>query len=109
VISPDYSGWQERNQVFEQICASSGGSGANLTGAGEATRVSITNVTVSFFPMLGVRPIIGRLFLPQEGRLGREHVALLSEALWRNQFGSDSHVLGRTIQLDGTAYTVVSA
>jgi predicted permease len=107
VISPDFAGWQEHNQVFEEIGASSGGGGANLTGDGQAARVSIGNATVSFFPMLGVRPIIGRLFVPQEGTLGREHVALLSEALWRNQFGSDSRVLGRTIQLDGEAYTVV--
>ena len=107
VISPDFTAWQEHNRVFEEIGASSGGVGANLTGVGQAARVSITNVTVSFFPMLGVRPILGRLFAPQEGRLGREHVALLSETLWRNQFGADSRVLGRTIQLDGAGYTVV--
>ena len=107
VISPDFAGWQEHNQVFEQIGASGGSSGANLTGTGDAVRVSITNVTISFFPMLGVQPILGRLFLPEEGRAGREHVALLSEMLWRNQFSGDSHVLGKTIQLDGTAYTVV--
>ncbi|HEV2379099.1 MAG TPA: ABC transporter permease [Terriglobia bacterium] len=107
VISPDFAGWQEHNQVFEEIGASNGGAGANLTGVGQAARVSITNVTVGFFPMLGVRPIIGRLFLAQEARLGRERVALLSETLWRNQFGADSRVLGRTIQLDGTPYTVV--
>jgi predicted permease len=107
VISPDFAGWQEHNQVFEEIGASSGGASANLTGVGEAARVNITSVTVSFFPMLGARPIIGRLFLPQEGRLGQEQVALLSETLWRSQFGGDPHVLGRTIQLDGTDYTVV--
>jgi predicted permease len=107
VISPDFAAWQERNQVFEQIGASSGGAGANLTGVGQAARVSIGNVTVGFFPMLGVRPILGRLFVPEEEKAGQEHVALLSEALWRNQFGSDSRVLGETSQLDGQAYTVL--
>lgn len=107
VISPDFAAWQERNQVFEQIGASGRGSGASLAGAGQAARVSIGNVTVGFFPMLGVRPIVGRLFVPEEGRTSQEHVALLSESLWRNQFGGDSHGLGRTIQLDGQAYTVV--
>ncbi len=107
VISPDFAAWQSRNRVFEQIGASSSGDSANLTGVGEATRVGIGNVTVSFFPMLGVRPIIGRLFASEEGRVGNEHVALLSEKLWRNQFGGDSRVLGKTIQLDGKAYTVV--
>jgi predicted permease len=107
VVSPDFAGWQQRNQVFDAIGASSGGGGANLTGVGEATRVSISNVTVGFFPMLGVRPVLGRLFVSQEGTLGREHVALLSERLWRSQFGGSGRVLGRTIQLDGAAYTVV--
>ncbi|MGH9403105.1 MAG: ABC transporter permease, partial [Terriglobia bacterium] len=107
VISPDYIGWEEHNKVFEQIGASGGGAGANLTGAGQAARVSITNVTVSFFPMLGVRPIIGRTFLSSEGKQGRDHVALLSETLWRNRFGADPRIVGKTIRLDGTAYTVV--
>jgi predicted permease len=107
VISPDFAGWQEHNHVFEQIGATSSGSGANLTGTGPAARVSITNVTVGFFPMLGVRPLLGRLFIPSEGKLGQEHVALISESLWRNQFGSDARIAGKTIQLDGAPFTVV--
>ncbi len=107
VISPDFIGWKDHNQVFEKIGASGGGAGANLTGAGQAARVSITNVTTSFFPMLGVRPIIGRMFLPSEGKQGQNHVGLLSETLWRNQFSADPRILGKTIQLDDTAYMVV--
>jgi putative ABC transport system permease protein len=57
--------------------------------------------------MLGVRPTIGRTFLPSEGKQGQDHVALLSETLWRNRFGADPRILGKTIRLDDTAYTVV--
>jgi predicted permease len=107
VVSPDFTAWKERNHVFDEIGASGGGDSANLTGVGQAARVNIGNVTVSFFPMLGVRPLIGRLFVPEEEKVGSAHVALLSEALWREQFGGDARVLGRTIHLDGEAYSVV--
>ncbi|MGH9396420.1 MAG: ADOP family duplicated permease [Terriglobia bacterium] len=107
VVSPDFIGWKEHNQVFKQIGASESGVGANLTGTGQAARVSITHVTTGFFPMLGVRPIVGRTFLPSEGKQGENHVALLSETLWRNRFGADPRILGKTIRLDDTAYTVV--
>jgi putative ABC transport system permease protein len=107
VVSPDYIGWQDRNQVFEQIGAFGGTSGANLTGVDQPARVSVTSVTVGLFPMLGVQPIAGRMFLPAEGKQGRDHVALLNETLWRSQFGADPHILGKTIKLDDAAYTVV--
>jgi putative ABC transport system permease protein len=107
VVSPDFIGWKERNQVFEQIGASGGAGGENLTGSGPAIRVDVTNVTTNFFSMLGVRPLLGRTFIASEGKLGSEHVALLSESLWRKQLGSDPHVVGKTIQLGGSAYTVV--
>ncbi|HEX5483915.1 MAG TPA: ABC transporter permease [Terriglobia bacterium] len=107
VISPDFVAWKDHNEVFQQIGASGGAGDATLTGAGWAARVSITNVTTSFFPMLGVRPILGRIFLASEGMQGHNHVALLSESLWRNRFDADSHIVGKTIPLNGAAYTVV--
>ena len=107
VISPDFMGWQDHNQVFEQIAASGGAAGANLTGTGQAVRVSTTNVTTNFFSMLGARPLIGRTFLTSEGKLNEDHVALLSESIWRNHFGSSPDVLGKSIGLDSSAYTVI--
>jgi predicted permease len=109
VLSPDFMAWKDNNHVFEQVGASSPGAGgdSNLTGAGQAVQVSVRNVTTNYFPMLGVRPFLGRIFLASEGKLGSDHVALLSESLWRNQFGSDPRLLGRTIHLDGSGYTVV--
>jgi putative ABC transport system permease protein len=107
VISPDFIGWKDRNQVFERIGAVGGGVGANLTGVGQPARVSVTNITAGFFSMLGVQPIAGRTFLPAEGKQGQDHVALLNETLWRSRFGGDPHILGKTIRLDDAAYTVV--
>src|ERR1700723_955639 len=107
VLSPDFMAWKDNNHVFEQVGASDGEGDSNLTGAGQAVRVSVIHVTTNYFPMLGVRPFLGRTFLASEGKLGSDHVALLSESLWRNQFGSDPRLLGRMIQLDGSGYTVV--
>ncbi|HXX22617.1 MAG TPA: ABC transporter permease, partial [Terriglobia bacterium] len=107
VISPDFMGWKDRNQVFEQIGAYGGGVGANLTAAGEPVRVSTLDVTTELFPMLGVQPIAGRTFLPSEGKQGQDRVALLSEGLWRSRFGADPHIVGKSVRLDNEAFTVV--
>jgi putative ABC transport system permease protein len=107
VISPDFMGWKDRNQVFERIGAFGGGVGANLTGAGEPARVRVTRVTAGFFPMLGVQPVAGRTFLPAENKQAQRHVALLNEALWRNRFGSDPHMVGKNVRLDDDTFTVV--
>ena len=83
------------------------GNAANLTGAGDPVRVSIGNVTLDFFRLLEVNPAVGRIFLADEDQPGRDQELLLSDKLWRNRFGADSHVLGKTIELDGAGYTVV--
>jgi len=107
VISPDFIGWKDRNQVFEQIGAFGETVGANLTAAGEPARARVIKVTVGFFPMLGVQPIAGRGFLPSESKEAQRHVALLDEALWRSRFGSDPHIIGKNVRLDDDTFTVV--
>src|SRR5437773_1895590 len=107
VVSADFPAWKDRNHVFEEIAAFGGTSGANLTGAGEPVRVTVTNVTTGLFSMLGVQPVAGRAFLPEEGKQGQEHMAVLSETLWRNRFGADPGIIGETIRLDGAGYVVV--
>jgi putative ABC transport system permease protein len=107
VASPDFMAWKNRNQVLQQIGAFAVGVGANLTRAGEPTRVRSMSVTTDFFSMLGVRPAAGRIFLPAEGKQGQDRVALLSEKLWRERFGSDPGIEGKSISLDGTSYAVV--
>ena len=62
VVSADFPAWRDHNHAFEQVEAFGGTSGANLTGAGEPARVSVTSVTTGFFSMLGVAAVLGRTF-----------------------------------------------
>jgi putative ABC transport system permease protein len=64
-------------------------------------------VSASFFPLLGVKPAIGRVFLPEEDQLGARPVVLIGGGLWKRRFGSAPDALGKTLPLNGTAYTVV--
>ena len=112
VIAPDFKVWQEESKVFETIGAFGLGwnrysQGANLTGGGEPSHVHVHSVSVGFFEMLGVRPVLGRGFNPDEGKAGHNDVALLSSAVWRRDFGGDRKVIGKSIHLDGLAYTIV--
>jgi len=81
-----------------------------LTGQGEAARVRATVVTADLFPVLGASAALGRTFLPEEdnaGAGGHGYPALLSWDCWQQHFGGDAGVVGRTINLNGNAYTVV--
>ena len=79
----------------------------NLTGSGEPVRLNGVCASAGFFPALGVEPLLGRFFSAQEDTTGNEHVAILSYSLWREQFGSDPAIIGRSVELNASAYTVV--
>ena len=78
-----------------------------LTGADKAEHVSRERVSAEFFDVLGVQPIMGRNFTRSDDHIGAAPVAVVSEGFWRRRFGSAKSVLGRTITLDGTVYTIV--
>jgi len=107
VISPDFIAWAQRNQVFEQVAAFAEGSGANLIGSGEPARVDVVSVIANFFPMLGITPVAGRNFLPEEGQEAHSRVVLISESLWHTRFAGDPQISGKTLQLDQDIYTIV--
>ncbi len=78
----------------------------NLAGEGEPERIGSARVSADFFPMLGVKPAMGRWFLPEEDQpLSR--AVIISNSLWKRHFDSDRDLAGKTIQLDGRGYTVV--
>ena len=79
----------------------------NLTGGGDPLRVRAAQVQPEIFAALGAQPIAGRVFTADEDRPGHEHVVMLTEGIWRSQFGSDPSIVGRAIQLDAEPYTVV--
>ena len=106
-VSPvDLADWREQTHSFEAM----GGyikSTANLTGGKDPVRLATADVTSNWFAVLGVRMTLGRGFTSSEEGLGAPKVVVLSDALWRTQFGADRGVLSRTILLDGAPYTVI--
>ena len=76
----------------------------NLTGDGEPEKISVTQVTLGFFPTLGVDPIVGRNFSAAEGDA---KVAILGNKFWKSRYGADANILGRVLRLEGNGYTVV--
>ena len=103
---PDFLDWRAGNSVFSQMAA-----GANttfdLTGVGEPERVSAALTTANFFQTLGVTPVIGRLFAPQEERGAGNQVVILSYGFWQRRFGASPGIVGQTITLSGLPYTVI--
>jgi len=102
----NYLQFRREDRLFEHVAAF-GANSVSLTGAGDPVRVPGANVTADFFAALRVQPRIGRSFLAEEDQPGRDHVALLSDKLWRSRFGADARALGRTIKLDGENFTVI--
>jgi predicted permease len=102
----EYVAWRNQSKTLVEI-AEYMYTSFNLTGGGEAERVNSGMASPSFFSLLGVRPLVGRLFLPQEDHPGAPPVVILSEALWKRRSGADRSVIGKGINLDGKLYTVV--
>ncbi|HLV94697.1 MAG TPA: ABC transporter permease [Candidatus Acidoferrales bacterium] len=102
----EFLDWREMNHVFEEIGAWRP-SFVTITGGREAQQVWCSHVTTNFFHLLGTRTILGREFLPEEEQLGHEKVAIMSYALWRQRFGSDPAVVGKSMVLDYEPYQIV--
>ena len=107
VSEPELADYQQARSL-EHVAGFSSTS-FNLTGGpgSEPLRVLAAQVQAPMFDALGAKPLIGRVFSADEDRPGRERVVLLTEGLWRSRFGSDPSIVGRTIDLDAVAYTVV--
>jgi predicted permease len=103
---PNFLDWQKNNRTFSAMAVARGYA-FSLTGKGEAEQVNAEFVSGSFFPLLGVNPILGRTFIPAEEQAGAAPVALISEGLWRRKFSSSPNVLGQNITLDGRDFTIV--
>ncbi len=100
--------WQEAIPAFEQVSACQEGSVVvQDTDVHEARRVQCQRVTSDFFATLGVTPALGRFFTEDEGNPSQSAVAILTDATWRNHYQADPAILGRDIQVDGKAVTIV--
>ena len=107
VFADEYAGYRTQNHMFENIAAYSAAAEYTLTGTGTPERLRGAQVTESFLNVLGVTPQLGRNFLPEEDRPAGSKAVLLSDAVWRANFGADPNVVGKVIALDDTPYTVI--
>jgi putative ABC transport system permease protein len=106
VAVANYIDWRDQSRSFEAMGAADYWT-VNLSGTDSPEHLLGLQVTQSLMPMLGIEPMLGRLFSPGEDQPGSEHEVILSHRLWQRRFNSDASVLGRPITLNGEAYTVV--
>ena len=106
VAPGNFADWQKQNHVFESMGAAEMWS-PNLTSTDNPEKLSGLRITSDILPLLGVQPLLGRVFLPEEQDPGKEQEVVLSYGLWQSHFAGDANVLGRSIVLNGSSYTVV--
>src|SRR5947207_789242 len=97
--------WRQQSTLFEGMAAFTERR-FNLSDVGEPERLDGRRVSANIFDLLGVKPIIGRTFVPDENKPGTK-VVLLNESLWKRRFGGDPSVIGRTVTLNNESYTVI--
>jgi putative ABC transport system permease protein len=111
VSAPNFWDFQKRSRSFESMAIfDSAGRGYNLSpgnNAQEAEQVSGLRVSAGFFQVLGVKPLLGRTFLPEEETLGKDREVVLTYGLWKTRYNGDTSLLGRTIRIDGADFTVI--
>jgi putative ABC transport system permease protein len=96
---------KNQNTVFENMAAFSS-STVTLTGDGEPVQMMGANTSAGYFAVVGVEPMIGRLFHPEEYAPGKNQVVILGNAFWRSHYGGDRTIIDKTITLDGRSFTV---
>ena len=106
VSAPHYLDYSRQTDAFASTAAFVTRN-FNLTGVSMPERLQAGRVTASFFPTLGINPVAGRFFNPEEDHFGNERVAVLSTSLWKRLYGANSGVLQNSIQLNGDNYQVV--
>ncbi|HKF57985.1 MAG TPA: ABC transporter permease [Blastocatellia bacterium] len=102
----NYVDFRERATAFEDI-GYSWDNQYTITGTGDPESLAGFMLSVNFFSMLDVNPLLGRTFLPDDGNPGADHVVVLSHKLWQRKFAGDPDIVGRTIQLNGEDYTII--
>jgi putative ABC transport system permease protein len=102
----NFVAWREQTKTFEQLAAI-GFSTLTLSGTGEPEQLSGNRISPALMSVVGLTPVAGRGFSPDEEKPGTTPVAMISEGLWKRRFGGDPGLIGRTIILNGAAATVV--
>jgi putative ABC transport system permease protein len=102
----NYRIWKAQGSSFEQMAAFTD-QRVNLTGGGDPEELSVTFATPEFFKVLGVEPILGRTFLPEDNDPGKQDVAVLSYGLWQRRFGGQTNIIGQPITLSAEQFTII--
>jgi len=106
-VSPGtYLDWRKEAQSFDRIGAYAWYE-VSLTGNGNSQRIQTFHITAGFFQMLGVQPLVGREFAPEEEVPGKTREIILGYALWKQRYAADPNIVGKNVKVDGTSYTVV--
>jgi putative ABC transport system permease protein len=103
----NYVSWTQRAKSFDEIAAWWFGGGKTLTGVGDPVRISGVQTTGNYWKVLYIKPLAGAYFTESDAREGAAPVAVLSAALWRNRFGGDPSIVGKSIVLNGTPTRVL--
>lgn len=106
VAMGNFRDWRSQNQVFDQL-GSLFDADVNLTGPSEPERIKSCVVTTNFFQVLGIQPMIGRSFLPEEEKPGSPRVVILSSGLWERLLGSDPNLTNKSLTLNGNPVAVI--
>ena len=111
VSAPNFWDFERQSHSFDGMAIfDSAGRGYNLSAAGtkqEPEQVSGLRVSAGFFSVLGVKPLLGRTFLPEEEPLGKDREVVLSYGLWKGRYGGDPALVGSTVKIDGADFAVV--
>jgi predicted permease len=105
VSAPEFMDLRRYSQAFSHLAAIGGGS-FNIRVGERPERVDGATVSPSLFPLLGVQPILGRAFLPEEETPGRDNVALISYGLWQRLFASDPNLPGKALAINGRSFRI---
>ncbi len=101
-----YHDIKTQNHIFDETAIAIGG-GYTLSGTSKAIKVDGIEASSSLLPMLGVKPMLGRIFTPDEDHPGKPDTVVLTYGLWKEAFGGDPSLVGRNITLDGKPRTVI--
>lgn len=107
VSAANFLDWREHNHVFTELAIFKTRAFSVSGNGNPPVEANAEQVSPNLFPLLGVKPIYGRNFLPEEGKRGAAQVAIISNALWRGRYGGDPKLIGKQILLDEQTYTVI--
>ena len=106
VSAANFLDWREQNQVFESIAAFRE-ENMSLTGADRPERIPSVIATADLFSVLGVKPMLGRVFRTDEENLRSSRVAVISQGLWERRFGADPNIIGQKITVNGEPLMII--